>query len=72
MHTSIFISCTSARCQPTHTLVYWRKLVLNILALLERKDTYQVNFIQLLCTLFYFINGNSRKKIHRPHCIVLK
>ena len=52
MHTSIFISCTSAQYQPPEALVYWRKLVLNILALLERKDTYQVSY---LITLYFFL-----------------
>ena len=39
MHPGIFISGTSAHYQPAQALVYWRKLVLNILALLERIDT---------------------------------
>ena len=39
MHPGIFISGTSAHYQPVQALVYWRKLVLNILALLERIDT---------------------------------
>ena len=39
MHTGIFISYTSAHYQPAQALVYWRKLVLKILPLLERRDT---------------------------------
>ena len=35
----IFISYTSVHYQPVQALVYWRKLVLNILALLERSNT---------------------------------
>ena len=44
MHTGIFISYTVVTYQPAQTLLYWRKLVLNILALLERKDIYQMSF----------------------------
>ena len=55
MHTGIFISYTSAHYQPVQALVYWRKLVLNILALLERKDTHQVCYlITLYFVLFYW------------------
>ena len=39
MHPGIFVSGTSAHYQSVQALVYWRKLVLNILALLERIDT---------------------------------
>ena len=48
LHTGIFSSCTSAHYQSMQAPVYWRKLVLNILALLERKDTCQENYLTML------------------------
>ena len=51
MHTGIFISCKSAHYQPVQTLVSWRELVLNILALLKRQENYQVSYLAFL----YFV-----------------
>ena len=51
MYTGIFISYTSAHYQPLKALVYWRKFVLNVLALLERKNIYHVSYL----TTLYFV-----------------
>ena len=65
MHTSIFISCsTSIHWQPAQVLVFWRKLVLKILALLERQDTYQVSY---LTTLYFVIFYQKQVGIIEEH-----
>ena len=51
MHTGIFISCTSGHYQPVQALVYWRKFVLNILSLLDWKDTYKLFSYFVFCSI---------------------
>ena len=57
MHTGIFISYTSAHYQPAQALVYWRKLVLKIIPLLERTDTQQVSYLinLLFCSILSYM-----------------
>ena len=66
MHTGIFVSNTSAHYQPVQALAYWRKLVLNILALLKRKDTYQVCYLTTFNSSDCKMTSNSSKT---PPCL---
>ena len=58
MHTSIFISCKSAHYQPAQALSNWRKLVLNILTLLERKATSQLSYLITLYFVLFYSKGS--------------
>ena len=81
MHTGIFTTYTSAQYQPAQALVYWRMLVLNILALLKRHETYQVpsksfNYF-VLCSISSVVAIGKRSTDHiilnqKRHSIALQ